>query len=48
MTAAKNTVTVKKDGAVSDGNGGYHNKGDKIECPSKETADSLRAKGLAE
>ena len=48
MTATKNSVTVKKDGAVSDGSGGYHNKGDKIECPSKEAADSLRTKGLAD
>lgn len=48
MPAMKHPVTVKKDGAVSDGDGGYFKKGDKLDCPSKETADSLRAKGLAE
>lgn len=43
----KITVKVLKDEAVSDGEGGFHKAGDVIECPSRETADSLKEKGLA-
>ena len=48
MATKNEAVTVKRDEAVSDGDGGYYKKGDKIECPSADTADSLRAKDLVE
>jgi hypothetical protein len=47
--ADKDKVTVKvlKDETVHNGEGGFYAKGDVIECPSEETAQSLKDKGFA-
>lgn len=41
------TLTVAKDNAVFDGDGGYYKKGTKLINIDKESAKSLRDKGVA-